>query len=110
MDKRSITIALGLTILVVASGRFLMANQQIPFAVPTRAPKASTSDVGPTPNQAIGGSPIAVPGMSMYTDHDFGFTFWYPTVWTIIESPRASAINVADYHKNAENNIVKEIR
>lgn len=28
-------------------------------------------------------SQIAVPGMSKYTDSDFGFSFWYPSNWTV---------------------------
>ena len=28
-------------------------------------------------------SAISVPGMSQYTDKDFGFSFWYPSGWTV---------------------------
>jgi hypothetical protein len=31
------------------------------------------------------GSAVNVPGMSKYTDSDFGFSFWYPTGWKVQE-------------------------
>jgi len=33
------------------------------------------------------GSAISVPGMSKYTDADFGFSFWYPSGWTLVDTP-----------------------
>ena len=30
-------------------------------------------------------SSISVPGMSKYTDSDFGFSFWYPSGWSVSE-------------------------
>jgi hypothetical protein len=30
-------------------------------------------------------SQVSVPGMSKYTDSEFGFSFWYPTSWKITE-------------------------
>jgi|GEM_PF-6225815 len=31
----------------------------------------------------IGSTTVSVPGMSKYTDSNFGFSFWYPSGWTI---------------------------
>jgi|GEM_PF-5010106 hypothetical protein len=30
---------------------------------------------------------VSVPGMSKYTDSDFGFSFWYPSGWTVSDVP-----------------------
>ncbi|MDO8604009.1 MAG: hypothetical protein Q7K40_01185, partial [bacterium] len=32
----------------------------------------------------------SVPGMSQYTDTDFGFSFWYPSGWTVKQIPTGS--------------------
>ena len=37
----------------------------------------------PSPQSASYPSSISVPGMSKYTDSDFGFSFWYPSGWTV---------------------------
>ncbi len=34
-------------------------------------------------NGSISTSIVAVPGMSKYTDSDFGFSFWYPSGWIV---------------------------
>lgn len=34
----------------------------------------------------IANSPISVPGMSEYTDADFGFSFWYPSGWNVMST------------------------
>jgi hypothetical protein len=31
----------------------------------------------------------SVPGMSRFTDSNFGFSFWYPTAWKVIDEPVA---------------------
>jgi hypothetical protein len=39
-------------------------------------------------NAALAGTPetvISVPGMKQYTDVSFGFSFWYPSTWTVTE-------------------------
>jgi len=33
---------------------------------------------------------ISVPGMSKYTDPDFGFSFWYPSDWTVGPSSKSA--------------------
>ena len=33
---------------------------------------------------------ISVPGMSTYIDSDFGFSFWYPSGWTVTAVPASS--------------------
>jgi len=38
---------------------------------------------------------VSVPGMSKYTDTDFGFSFWYPTNWTI-DVNKNGAANLED--------------
>jgi len=43
-------------------------TQTTVFAAPAQTPSA--------------GSDISVPGMSKYTDADFGFSFWYPSGWS----------------------------
>lgn len=41
---------------------------------------------------------ISVPGMSEYTDSSFGFSFWYPSAWTVSELPITQSYlpNLAD--------------
>ena len=39
-------------------------------------------------------SPVSVSGMSKYTDPDFGFSFWYPSGWTVTKKDMS---NVPDY-------------
>lgn len=34
---------------------------------------------------------VSVPGMSKYTDTDFGFSFWYPSSWTVRTEPPLKA-------------------
>src|SRR3989338_10798173 len=48
-------------------------TQTTVFAAPAQTPSA--------------GSAISVPGMSKYTDADFGFSFWYPSGWTLVDTP-----------------------
>jgi hypothetical protein len=31
-------------------------------------------------------NPIVVPGMNQYTDSNFGFSFWYPSTWSVKQS------------------------
>lgn len=33
---------------------------------------------------------VSVPGMSKYTDADFGFSFWYPSGWKMDEAPNTN--------------------
>jgi hypothetical protein len=48
-----------------------------------------------------------VPGMSRFTDTEFGFSFWYPTAWKVVNEP------VADPTRNGwfpDAKIVKELQ
>lgn len=65
-----------------------VSNTTLPNPTPT-----PTSTSQPTPKQIIT-TPISVSGMSKHTDTDFGFSFWYPSGWTIMES----AITYPDYY------------
>jgi hypothetical protein len=38
-------------------------------------------------------SSVSVPGMSKYTDSDFGFSFWYPSGWTVRKTMDARCDN-----------------
>ncbi len=37
---------------------------------------------------------VSVPGMSKYTDTDFGFSFWYPNSWTVTKSADQKTIQI----------------
>ncbi len=56
-------------------------------AIMTRASeyKSQSGSFTIAATQSQSGS-ISVPGMTKYTDRDFGFTFWYPSKWTISNS------------------------
>ena len=55
-----------------------------PTATPPASPKTTTQPTPPTTPT------ISVPGMSTYTDSDFGFSFWYPSGWTVTAVPASS--------------------
>jgi len=40
-------------------------------------------DVSVAPTTGSDLQSISIPDMSKYTDSDFGFSFWYPTTWTV---------------------------
>jgi len=39
---------------------------------------------------------VSVPGMSKYTDADFGFSFWYPNEWKVIQVPQPILVPMKD--------------
>ncbi len=45
----------------------------------TTTPTSSVSNVSNTAEFLVPSTTISVPGMSKYTDTDFGFSFWYPS-------------------------------
>lgn len=51
---------------------------------PTTGSYGARTEIAYT-NECVGGntSPTSVPGMSKYTDSNFGFSFWYPSGWTV---------------------------
>jgi hypothetical protein len=50
--------------------------------------------------------PVSVPGMSEYTDSNFGFSFWYPSGWTV--QPQAVS-NANAYSYYSSGTIQKEL-
>jgi hypothetical protein len=63
-------------------------NYQIYVTVDGRGAdgRIGTSNSVPLTISAAQTSAISVSGMSKYTDPDFGFSFWYPSTWTITQS------------------------
>ena len=39
---------------------------------------------------------LSVSGMSKYIDTDFGFSFWYPSGWTVTKSSTMSSVDIRD--------------
>lgn len=57
----------------------------------------------------VGGSnqsTISVPGMTKYTDANFGFSFWYPTGWSVLENAPLDRIVPTTY---ADGTLVKRL-
>jgi hypothetical protein len=65
--------------------------QQFLGILPTTGTYGALTGIGYT-NKCVGGnaSPASVPGMSKYTDADFGFSFWYPSGWITTNTPNDS--------------------
>jgi hypothetical protein len=64
------------------------ANPQLAQEVQnqTQAESTSTQQQSSTaPSATSQTNLISVPGMSQYTDADFGFSFWYPSEWEVRE-------------------------
>jgi len=76
-------------VLALGSGYFLVKNQE--GVSITNNPSVPT-----TTNE------ISVPGMSKYTDSDFGFSFWYPSTWGIAD------VSVEKEHAAYEGGIVNK--
>ena len=45
---------------------------------------ATSSQSSASPEEATTGG-ISVSGMQQYTDSNFGFSFWYPSTWTVVD-------------------------
>ena len=68
-------------------------------------------------NKCVGGNsqPTSVPGMSEYTDSDFGFSFWYPSTWSVNKIKSGSGsfspweITIANPSNNAQNLSILEV-
>jgi len=72
-------------ILVVILAVVLFTNHSKTVqTVSTQPVVTTTSPVTPTnPTSPTAPAPIAVAGMKEYTDSSFGFSFWYPSTWTV---------------------------
>jgi hypothetical protein len=91
-------IALALVILVIVF--FVHSNSSTPVAQNTSSTDGATTGGTTTSSQSSGGqtgqgnttsgstpTPIAVAGMQQYTDTTLGFSFWYPSSWSVIANP-----------------------
>jgi len=64
-------------------------------AVPQSVQQTTNTEATITVNSPAQ-APISVPGMSKYTDSDFGFSFWYPSGWSLTQTA-VSASQLAYY-------------
>jgi hypothetical protein len=101
-----ISIALGIQTLIGGFFPSQPSSQQIPSDLqPATNQSASTAADAPSSTspqaKANSTSTISVPGMSKYTDTDFGFSFWYPAGWSLVKAATTSI---------EMSNIVDEVR
>src|SRR5690242_8391899 len=54
-------------------------------------------------------SATTVPGMSQYTDANFGFSFWYPAAWRLTDGPVADPTDPTGPGWFSDATIVKEL-
>jgi hypothetical protein len=62
-------------------------NNSVPVSsTSSETPSQSVTQTPNVPKNTGSGIQIAVAGMQQYTDSGFGFSFWYPSGWTVIQS------------------------
>ena len=78
---------IGILILIVIAILAYLAFRPHPATV-----SVTTTATIPTTGASVSGTtaptPISVDGMTKYTDASLGFSFWYPSNWTVIPSPQ----------------------
>lgn len=78
-----------LGVLVLSGGAYFVVHQNSQPQTPisqeqtTTPPTTTTPTSAPTQTKSPSSGSVSVPGMSKYTDADFGFSFWYPSSSTI---------------------------
>ncbi|MDO8517987.1 MAG: hypothetical protein Q7S26_01700 [bacterium] len=79
-------VLLGILVVAILGGAYVYETQKPttptePIYTPTTSTNPTTQNTTKTntPTQTTTQEPISVPGMSKYTDTDFGFSFWYPS-------------------------------
>jgi hypothetical protein len=71
-----------------------------------------TNDTGATSEDLSTTTEITeafVLGKTKFTDPDFGFSFWYPSTWTISQSKSTSGREAVEGAEHVPSNIIKEI-
>lgn len=82
-----VLVAIILGIAILGGGAYYLAHKVIP--------SSPVIPIATTTQQAIVvPDATPVPGMSQYADKDFGFSFWYPSGWTV-QATSFSAGNVS---------------
>jgi len=105
-------IAIVLAVIVVGGGAYYVMHQNAASTQPTYPDISTTQQTSPqqttntsvqaTTNAAVTTptsapvstqtqSSFAVAGMTKYTDADFGFSFWYPSSWTVTQKSVSNA-------------------
>jgi hypothetical protein len=74
-----------LIVAVVVIGYFSLKQKDVAL------PPVTTTPISVNPSgsgQTTPATGISVAGMQKFTDSAFGFSFWYPSTWTITKSPK----------------------
>jgi len=99
-----IPLVIALVAVLVAGGAYLAYKHekgqgeeaaQMASQVAAQSDHASTTSIG-TSNATSSiptSSRVSVSGMSQYTDSNFGFSFWYPNTWTVMQETVTSPDN-----------------
>jgi hypothetical protein len=102
----SVPLLIGIVVAlaIVGGGAYYIGHRTQSPELPIKDTTASSTTpvVDSTKVQSEQKGTVSVPGMSQYTDKDFGFSFWYPSGWRIVSA-------VIDSYRLSDGTILKHL-